>query len=314
MTTVGLFVEHHADVDQFWEQCDEPYGHHRGIEIRPGDRDADHIFLMGLPFFPGPRPRLPVGARVAGSLKGDTGRRKLEAAWQRFGVERERTSVLFYEPEPYVKDEYYALARTHARRVYGTDARADEAITLPTVWLVEGDVRDLAASAPPTKSVPLAVVSSGKNFLPGHGPRLSFFERLREAGVPLEVFGRGLPPEVGSRGAVRSKRGVLEPARFALAIENHTGSPGYVTEKLWDALLCWCLPLYYGHPDAPTIVPPESFVRLPDLGAAGVEVVREALANKRLYAERLDAIAEARRAILGEHRMVEWIRRVVVGL
>ena len=313
MTTVGLFIEHHADVDLLWEQCDEPYGRHRGLELRGGDRDADVILLIGLPQFPGPKPRLPLGERLRAKMKGDVGRRRLQAAWEQFGVERERTNVLFYEAKPLVKDMHYELARQFASRVYGTDERADKCLTLPSNWLVEGNVHDFRAAEPPKKTVPLAAVSSGKTFMPGHGPRLAFFDDLRKAGVPLEVFGRGLPPALRSRGSVRSKRGVLEPARFALAMEPFLTNPHWITEKLWDCHLCWCLPFYYGNPAAAELVPPESFIQLPDLGEAGVETVREAMARPKLWEERLDAIAEARRRILGELRMVEWIRRDVVG-
>ena len=126
-------------------------------------------------------------------------------------------------------------------------------------------------------------------------------------------FGRGLPPAVRSQGSVRYKRGVLDPARFALALENHIESPHYITEKLWDALLCWCLPFYFGHEAVNDLVPEDCYIRLPDLDDAGVAVVKDALANPGLWDERREAIAEARRRILGDMRMVEWIRREIVG-
>ncbi len=312
-TSVGIFLESHGDVDTLWEQCDEPYGRHRGLELRGGDATADHILVVGLPYTPGPRPKLPAGERLRAAVRGDSGYRKLVAAWDRLGVPRERTSVLFYEPTPYVKDDYYDVARRFAQRVYGTDDRADKPVTLGSMWLVEGQLHELRGAQPVEKTIPLAVVSSGKNFLPGHGPRLGFFEKLHAAGVPLQAFGRGLPPAVRGRGSVRYKRGVLDAARFALALENHVESPYYITEKLWDALLCWCLPFYFGHASVDDLVPAECYIRLPDLGDAGVEVVREALANPGLWDERRDAIAEARHRILGDLRMVEWIRREIVG-
>ena len=313
MTTVGLFMEHQDAADLFWEQCDEPYGHHRGIELRGCDRTADHILVIGTPVRPGARPSLSATDRVAAAWKKDSGRRKLDAAWRALDLPRDRTSVLFYEPTPHVKDMYYELARAYAARVHGTDPRADEQVTLGSTWLIAGTVQELRALSPPEKPVSIAAVSSGKNFMPGHGPRLSFFARLQEAGVPLQMFGRGLPAATRPRGSVNWKRSVLEPARFTLALENYIGSPHYVTEKLWDALLCWCLPFYYGAPDADVRIPEEAFLRLPDLEEAGVETVREALARPSIWDERLEAIAEARRLILDELRMVEWIRRMVGG-
>ncbi len=106
---------------------------------------------------------------------------------------------------------------------------------------------------------------------------------------------------------------VLRPARFVLALENYARGDCYVTEKMWDPLLSWSLPLYFGSRAADRVIPTEAFVRLPDLADAGVACVRGALAHPEWWDDRLDAMAEARRRILGELRMVEWIRRCVVG-
>jgi hypothetical protein len=86
-----------------------------------------------------------------------------------------------------------------------------------------------------------------------------------------------------------------------------------VTEKLWDALLCWCLPIYYGSGAAEKMIPEDAIVRLPDLGEGGLDVVRKALADPGLWERRLPAIAEARRRALGDLRLVSWIERELRG-
>ena len=52
---------------------------------------------------------------------------------------------------------------------------------------------------------------------------------------------------------------LLAGYRFALTFEN-ARFPGYVSEKLFDALRAGCIPVYDGAPDVDRYVPPEAFV------------------------------------------------------
>jgi hypothetical protein len=311
--TVGVFVLGRAKADQFWNQCDEPYGRHRGLVLRANDADADHVLCVGTPVPPGRRARLPWWSRWPKSRRSAARLARTEEVWDRAGLDPARTDVLHYEPPTNVTDADYAVARRRASRVFGPDARATHPLVLPATWMADGTLAELRDEAPPAKPVCLATVTSGKAWLDGHRARLGFLDALRRAGVPFELFGSDLPPPLRGRGPVASKSQVLRPARFALAIENYAEGDLYVTEKLWDPLLCWSLPLYFGSRAADRLVPPESFVRLPDLGAGGVDAVRAAVARPSLWEERLDAVAEARRRALGDLRLVEWIRREVVA-
>jgi len=61
------------------------------------------------------------------------------------------------------------------------------------------------------------------------------------------------------RGPARDKLATLAGYRFALTFEN-ARFPGYVSEKLFDALRAGCIPVYDGAPDVDRYVPPEAFV------------------------------------------------------
>jgi hypothetical protein len=311
--TLGVFIERHDTVDLLWGQCEGAYGSDGDLEVRAGDASAERVLTIGSPIPADRSGRLRGFARLVARLSGQAHRRTLEGAWARLAGARDRTSVLFYEPPTVTADVDYALARRHAARVYGPDARATHPIVLPATWRIEEPLATLRDAKPPPKPVSLAVVTSGKDWLPGHRARLDFLGRLRAAGVPFELYGRNLPARLGSRGPVASKAQALRPARFALAVENFAGDDLYVTEKLWDPLLCWCLPLYYGSRAADRLVPSRAFVRIPDLKEAGVEAVRAALARPDAWESRLDAIAEARRRVLGDLRMVAWARRELFG-
>jgi hypothetical protein len=311
--TLGVFHELHGTADFLWNQCEGPLGAHADLLVRSGDRRADDVLIMNWPVPPG-------GSRRAGgvkryfykALRRSTTRLRVGHGYRWLARDPERTYALFYEPPTLVDDWLFEFTRAHCARIYAPDPRATHPIALPAMWTFEDDLHALRALPPPSKTVPLVAVNSGrpagKGLTRGHLDRLAFFQRIRDAGLPFEIFGRGLPGSLGGRGTLASKANVLRPARFALVVENYAGGEQYVTEKLWDALLCWCLPIYHGSRAADRMIPADSFLRLPDVGERGFGVLREALAAPELWEQRLPAIAEARRRALGELRLVEWIR------
>lgn len=312
--TLGVFHELHLSADFLWNQCDGPLGRSGGVAVRSGDRGAEHALVINWPVPPG-------GSRRAGGWKRhlykaggrSTTPLRIQSGYLWLNRPRETTWALLYEPPPLITDCMLESALEHCSRVYAPDPRATHPITLPSMWTFEDDLQALRTQPPPLKTVPLAAVSSGKPsgklLIPGHEARLSFFHRAKEAGLPLEVFGRGMPASLSPRGPVASKASVLRPARLALVIENYTEGEQYVTEKLWDALVCWCLPVYFGSRAADTMIPSDAILRLPDLGDNGLRVLRDAVSSPTLWEDRLPAIAEARKLAMGRLRMVEWVKR-----
>lgn len=62
-----------------------------------------------------------------------------------------------------------------------------------------------------------------------------------------------------ARGLVQNKSGVLRRAKFVLCFENMV-SPGYRTEKLFDALASGAVPVYWGDPVLRDLVPESAFI------------------------------------------------------
>ena len=89
-------------------------------------------------------------------------------------------------------------------------------------------------------------------------------KRLREWQGRL----RAQPPAFPSwRGMVHSKGEVLRRARFAIAYENVSGSPGYITEKIFDCFVHGCVPVYLGTPGAAATIPPTCYVSASDFAS-----------------------------------------------
>jgi hypothetical protein len=72
---------------------------------------------------------------------------------------------------------------------------------------------------------------------------------------------RAPPPAFASwRGPVHDKAEVLCRARFSIAYENVRGSPGYITEKIFDCFVHGCVPVYLGTPGAAESIPAACYV------------------------------------------------------
>jgi len=302
----------HYYADTFWNQCEGALGRHGDMEVRLNRRDVDHLLVFENPGAPDYSDRYPQWKNWLLQVMGHKAAAiRAMAGWEWLNLPREKVTLLFYEPPTFIKDDQIALAHRYAANVYGPDLRCQHPIQLPVTWNVSGHVKTLRAESHKKEHAMLVAVTSGKLHLPGHKERMVFFQALLASGVDLRLFGHNLPMALNPGGQLMDKGSILRPARFALAIENHALGDLYVTEKIWDPLLCWCLPLYYGSCAAEKMIPPEAFVRLPDLGPRGIEIVKQTLADPNIWERRLDAIAEARRRILGPLRLVEWMAKKI---
>ncbi|CAG8474129.1 8567_t:CDS:1 [Paraglomus occultum] len=80
------------------------------------------------------------------------------------------------------------------------------------------------------------------------------------------------------------KRDILSPYKFILAFEN-SNCDGYVTEKVYDALLVDAIPIYMGASDIDDYVPPGSVIKVADYESmsALIEHTERIANNKTLY-------------------------------
>lgn len=309
--TVGVFGDHRPWADLWFNQCDHPGGRHKNIVLRPADRGADRVVMIGTPHAYSIGSKAPGLARRIAKLRGAQDAAELEHALNVIGRDRDHVTMLSYEPRDAFSDAWFGVAKRRCARVYAPEDRATHPITLPATWSMHHGIEDWQRAEPNhDRPIALACVTSGKTFWKGHRDRLGFIELLRRSGVDLELFGGSIEPSLGPRGPVQCKSNILRAARFTLAIENSADNDRYVTEKLWDPLLCWSLPIYYGSRAADSLIPEGAFVRIPSLDARGVEVVRETIADPSAWASRLGTIHEARSKILGELRLIEWMHDV----
>lgn len=81
------------------------------------------------------------------------------------------------------------------------------------------------------------------------------FQLSEAVGDRFALWGPGWK-EVGFKSAkgflppsLNAKHDALSQCEFALCLENNNSIPGYVTEKIFNALIAGCIPIYEGHKD-----------------------------------------------------------------
>lgn len=62
------------------------------------------------------------------------------------------------------------------------------------------------------------------------------------------------------RGTVYTKSEVLDRAKFSICYENSRGSPGYLTEKIFDCFTSGCIPIYIGATHGAALVPEGCYI------------------------------------------------------
>ncbi|MFL9879116.1 glycosyltransferase family 10 [Herbaspirillum rhizosphaerae] len=155
-------------------------------------------------------------------------------------------------------------------------------------WFVERSYDELFSLPPVVKTRDVCVISSDKAFTEGHQQRLAFVEILKQKlGDRLDVYGRGI------RG-FDSKWDVLAPYRYAIVLENFSGDD-FLTEKLPDAWLAYCFPLYFGCTNVGRYFKEGAWQEIslnqPEAAAAAVIELIDDPSN---YEQRLPAIISAR--------------------
>ncbi|MCB9497563.1 MAG: hypothetical protein H6686_11815 [Fibrobacteria bacterium] len=107
-------------------------------------------------------------------------------------------------------------------------------------------------SANKVSSHPLELYSARRRWIEG-------LERL-DPGFELWGSGWGAAGFKSWKGLAESKREVYHRFRFALCLENMRDTPGYATEKLFDALAWGVVPVYQGDPVLTRLLPSSCWV------------------------------------------------------
>lgn len=175
-------------------------------------------------------------------------------------------------------------------------------------WFVEKSYDELINMSPVPKQSDVCLITSDKVFTPGHQKRLQFALDLKtRLGSDLDLWGHGLR-------SFDSSWDVLSKYRYAVVIENLVAQD-WLTEKLPDALLAWCVPLYHGCPNISDYIPDESWINISSLDADVVaNKLKALLSDSDDYERRIPSLIEARQNYLHNMQFFANISDIVKSI
>ncbi|XWK87032.1 MAG: glycosyltransferase family 10 [Phormidium sp.] len=227
------------------------------------------------------------------------------------GVPKEQVVFLWREPplEEVVgrNKASYEWAKGYCGHISAPDDAAPNPDYMPAIWYHSNSFRELEEMGCPEKVESCSWITSGISRTANHRQRLEFLRSLKSSEIKFDLYGRGLPDWAKAAGELNNKWYGMAPYYYSLAIENYADNDWYISEKMWDALLAWCLPIYYGGSAADKLLPPGSFLRLPSLDEKGVAYIKEVTATPDAWYAAKDAIAQARQIVLHKLNLLEWL-------
>lgn len=180
-------------------------------------------------------------------------------------------------------------------------------------WWLKYDYDTLSKMECPKKEKELVCIMSNSTGPWGRTERVNFAKMLHARGMPL--YGRIKGAGAGELGTYTpttywfGKADVYEKYKYALEID--VGDcRNYFSERFFDALLMWCMPLYWGCSNVHEYIPQEAF-RYIDIFGNGDDVLR--YQNSGEWEKSLGAIAEARDLLLNKYqlwaRVYDWLKQ-----
>ncbi len=173
------------------------------------------------------------------------------------------------------------------------------------IWFYGKSYDEIINEKQPLKTKKISTVCSDKQ--QGHTMhrlRYAFTKKMEESIIELERFGKGFK-------WIERKADALDPYEFHVAIENHIGKDVW-TEKLADAFLGWCIPIYCGCPNVYDYFPEESIIAIDIHDMEGsIATIKEIIAKEGEYERRFEALKEARRRVLEEYNLVAMVAQIV---
>jgi hypothetical protein len=305
--TVGMITSYRSitQSDWLWQQTPHPFGVWGNIQMSALTSKPDILLLYNFQF-PSLKPQKP---QFNPFKQKPNVEQEIQAKLR--GVPKERIVSLVREP-PFPeklqeRERAYRRSQIYCGYVSGPDDLAPIPDYMPAIWYHCNSFRELNEMGVPEKVRTCSWITSGIDRTTNHLKRLSFLKLLRDQGLDFDLYGRNLPDWSVGKGFLDNKWYAMAPYYYNLSIENYADNDWYVSEKLWDALLAWCLPIYYGGSAADKLLPPGSFLRLPSMDEKGFSYIKEVTATPDAWFAAKDAIAEARQIILHKLNLLNWL-------
>lgn len=177
-------------------------------------------------------------------------------------------------------------------------------------WSTPGPASTLSyagLATAPAKTRLCSCICSTESRRPGHRRRLAFVAQLKEAlGDRIDFYGRGFRD-------MADKAEALDPYRYHIVLEN-ASIDHYWTEKLADAYLRNCFPIYSGAPNIGAYFDPAAFVAIdidrPDEAIRTIAAILDSDLDRNAEA----AVATAKQLVMDRYNLLEQVATLAAEL
>ena len=182
------------------------------------------------------------------------------------------------------------------------------------LWQLELTYPQLQTLTYPAKQDRLSTICSSKYFDPGHIARIDFLRFLDKKVDWLDIYNSDNSFEFKHyKGPctpyVDKSKGIL-PYKYYFMVENNY-EENFITEKLWEPILCESLCFYYGCPNVTDYLDERAFVLLPlDDFEACLQIIQTAI-REDWWSQRLPFIQQEKQKILKELSFCAVVNTIV---
>jgi GR25 family glycosyltransferase involved in LPS biosynthesis len=163
----------------------------------------------------------------------------------------------------------------------------------------------------------ISTICSSKYFDPGHIKRIDFLKFIEEKNDPIVSFHLYNEDNAFNfknyKGQARSdidkEIGIMNYKYYFMCENNEEYN--FMTEKIWEPLLCVCLCFYWGCPNLKDYINPLAYIQLDmDDFEKSFEIVKHAIQNN-LWEERLPIIMQERQKVLDYYNFCPTVERII---
>lgn len=235
--------------------------------------------------------------------------------------------TIYVGQHPLVSDGLSPSFRTYEDHQCAAAIRLDKHFN-PGEWWIKYDYDFLSTLKPIRKEKDLICIMTYQTHNKMYNQRVVFMENAVSKGLNVELYGRpedkfkanptlaptfkgalGFNTPDGLKGEHTQGKEILK--RFRYTLDFDVGKTrNYVSERFYDSMLLWCLPLYFGSTNLDEYFPAKSyrFIDIDDVNS--VEKVKEIITNNERQSS-LEAIAEARDLLLNKYQTWPYIYDVI---
>jgi GR25 family glycosyltransferase involved in LPS biosynthesis len=160
----------------------------------------------------------------------------------------------------------------------------------------------------------ISSVCSSKYFDPGHIKRIDFLKFLESKNVKLDIYNSDNDHKfVSYKGradpSIDKEKGLI-PYKYYFMCENNA-EKNFITEKLWEPIVCETLCFYWGCPNVSEYIDPKAYVQLNmDDFEESYTIIQEAI-KSNLWEERLPYIKQAKEKVLEYYGFFPTLERIL---